>query len=284
MSDMAKAYTLAAHAVRQRLEEQHPERLEVLNGLTGRDVAVFTGQYDSVQEVLRRLKVPFVTDPWARNLRNSKIAFANCTGTTPRVLSTRAEPFVRDGGWLVSTDWSLESVVQRHFPGTVRRKASGITPDQVVAVEADNGSLWSEVVVLGTDPQWWLETSSYPIEILDEDKVHVEAASHELYVQHQAPAVAVRFDWHAGHVYHVISHLWLKRTRVPRQGRYGGSCLDFLREGMRLSETGIEQACKRSRIKVESLNFATMQSAATSTELVAQLCIESVLAGELATA
>ncbi|MEM6404815.1 MAG: hypothetical protein AAF757_32090, partial [Cyanobacteria bacterium P01_D01_bin.116] len=75
-------------------------------------------------------------------------------------------------------------------------------------------SLWSEVVVLGADPQWWLETSSYPIEILNPDKVKIEAASHDLLQSYNAPVVAVSFDWGKGHVFHVISHFWCKRTRA----------------------------------------------------------------------
>ncbi|NEO57050.1 MAG: hypothetical protein F6K54_30670 [Okeania sp. SIO3B5] len=52
--------------------------------------------------------------------------------------------------------------------------------------------MWSEVVVLGADPQWWLEASSHPIEILN-PKVTIEAASHDLLVRHKAPVVAVPF-------------------------------------------------------------------------------------------
>ena len=87
--------------------------------------------------------------------------------------------------------------------------------------------------------------------------------------------MSARFDWFQGHVYHVISHMWLKRTRMPQQPRYRGPCVDFLRDGMRISETGIEKVMAELKLKADSFNFATIQSAATSTELVAQLCIEA---------
>jgi hypothetical protein len=48
MTSMAQAYDVAALAVRQRLAEQHPERLEALNGLVKRDIAVFRGQPDAI--------------------------------------------------------------------------------------------------------------------------------------------------------------------------------------------------------------------------------------------
>jgi hypothetical protein len=273
---MAQAYDVAALAVRQRLAEQRPERLDVLRSARKRDVAVFSGTYDSVEEVLRRLGIAFQLDPPAKRLAEARIVFANCSQGPNATLRKAAEGFVRDGGWLVSTDWSLEGIVQACFPGTVRHKPGSNSQDEVVAVEPSLQSLWSEVVVLGADPQWWLETSSFPIEILDAEKVRVEAASHELLVRYDAPAVAVRFDWHAGQVYHVMSHLWLKRTRTPQRPRYAGPCTDFLRQGMRLSDESTARVLAEARAKPEAFNFATMQSAATSTELAARLCVEAL--------
>src|SRR4051812_41513274 len=192
MTDMARAYDLAAQAVRRRLAEQRPDQLETLNEVGRGDVAVFTGSFDSVQEVLRRLGVLYTADP--RKL-TAAVVFANCSSAGPAGALRGIEPHVREGAWLVSSDWSLHHVVQASFPGTVRWGGRARSADVVVAVEANRDSLWSEVVVPGADPQWWLEASSYPIDVLDPERVRVEAASHELLVRHAAPAVAVRFDW-----------------------------------------------------------------------------------------
>jgi hypothetical protein len=271
MTEMEKAYQLAAAAVRQRLAEQHAADLEVLDEIGKGDLAVFSGSFDSVQEVLRRLKVPFTRDPSPAKL-TAGLVFANCSSEPNPQLVERIEPHVRGGGWLVSSDWSLQNVVQAAFPNTVRRKGGKNTGNEVVAVEPALASTWSEVVVLGADPQWWLESSSYPIEVLDPQHVRVEAASHELLVRYGAPAVAVRFDWEAGHVFHVISHFWLKQSRVPHE-RYRRPCTEFLKAGMRLSDEGIERVLKQAKARPEDMTFAAIQSAATSTELIAQLCI-----------
>jgi hypothetical protein len=45
---------------------------------------------------------------------------------------------------------------------------------------------------------------------------------------------------------------------------------------MRLSDESIERVLGAARVKSRDFNFATLQSAATSTELVAQLCIEAM--------
>jgi hypothetical protein len=271
MTEMARAYDLAASAVRRRLTEQRPDLLETLNEIRKDELAVFSGTYDDVQEVLKRLGLPYTTNP--RKLR-AAVVFVNCPGTGHSVLSDNIEPLVRDGAWLVSSDWALRHVVEAAFPGTVSWDGKRQTGDEVVPVEANLGSCWAEVVVPGADPQWWLEGASYPITILDAERVRVEAASHELLVKHGAPSVAVRFDWGAGHVFHVISHFWLKRSRAPGP-RYQGPCTDFLRRGMRLSEDGIARVLAEAKVKPEDLNFASIQSAATSTELIAQLCIQA---------
>ena len=65
MASMEHAYYLAALAVEERLREQHPETLELLRSLTEKDVTVCSGSYDSVEEVLKRLAVPFQLDPSA---------------------------------------------------------------------------------------------------------------------------------------------------------------------------------------------------------------------------
>jgi hypothetical protein len=273
MTEMEKAYELAALAVRQRLAEQHPGDLVVLDQVRADDVAVFSGTYDSVQEVLRRLAVPFTLDPTEKKLQ-AQLVFANCSNTAAPGLPQLVEPHVRSGGWLVSTDWSLQNVVAAAFPDTVRRAQGSSSGNDVVAVEPALDSYWSEVVVLGADPQWWLESGSYPIEIVDPERVHVEAASHELLVRYRAPAVAVRFAWGRGQVYHVISHLWLKQSRVPNE-RYRGPCSDFLTEGMHLSDEGIARVLRRAGVAPTDLTFAAVQSAATATELVAQLCIRA---------
>lgn len=272
MSDMETAYRLAAAAVRQRFAEQHPDYLEVLGSIRKRDAAVFSGTYDSVEEVLRLLKIPFALDPNPKRM-SAGLVFANCSGQPNPALTERIEKHVRAGTWLVSSDWSLRNVVQEAFPNTVQHTGTQ-TRNEVVAVEPALESYWSEVVVLGADPQWWLETASYPIEILDADRVRVEAASHELLVRYGAPAVAVRFDWGRGRVFHVISHFWLKASRVPGE-RHRGPCTEFLQAGMRLSDEGIAKVLREAEVDAGDLNFAMIQSAATSTELIAQLCVHA---------
>jgi hypothetical protein len=274
MSNMQDAYTLAAATVRQRFEEQCPDHLKTLNAITERDVAVYAGSFDSVENVLKSLSVNHTMNPPPAKSR-AKIHFGNCSSTHDKGLVDGLKAKVEHGAWLVTSDWALASIVQQAFPNTIRRREGKNTGDEVVGVEPVTDSCWSEVVVLGVDPQWWLEGSSYPIEVVNPNIVRIEAASHEMLTKYDAPVVAASFDWAAGHVFHVISHFWLKRSRTPHT-RYAGPCEDFLRVGMRLSEDGIQTAIRKAKVDASKINFAMIQSAATATELVAQLCVRAM--------
>lgn len=275
MSNMKKAYEVAAIAVRQRLMEQRPENLPVLNGLRKQDVAVYAGSYDRVEDILACLKVPCTMNPNAKRL-DAQIVFVNCSNSYDQAVVEHLSQRVNEGKWLVSSDWALKRFLEPAFPGMVKFTGRA-TGDEVISVEPSLNSLWSDVVVLGADPQWWLESSSYPIAVLNSERVTIEAASHDLLARHRAPVVAVSFDWGKGHVFHIISHFWCKRSRTPTQ-RHQGLCTDFLKAGMKLSDEGIDRVLKVARIEADTLNFAQLQSAVTSTELIVQLCIRAARA------
>jgi hypothetical protein len=207
---------------------------------------------------------------------DAQIIFVNCSSSYDKALIEHLSQRVNEGKWLVSSDWALGRFIEPAFPGMVKFTGRA-TGDEVISVEPSLNSLWSDVVVLGADPQWWLEGSSHPIAILSPDKVAIEAASHDLLSRHSAPVVAVSFDWGKGHVFHVISHFWCKRSRTPTQ-RHQGPCIDFLKAGMKLSDDGVDQVLALAQIKADTLNFAQLQSAVTSTELIAQLCIRAARA------
>mgnify|MGYP006870689599 CR=1 FL=1 len=60
----------------------------------------------------------------------------------------------------------------------------------------------------------WLESSSYPIEVLDHERVKVLVRSEELGKQYKADPVIVRITWGKGVVYHMISHFYLQRSET----------------------------------------------------------------------
>ena len=69
-------------------------------------------------------------------------------------------------------------------------------------------------------PVWWLEGCSYPIQVLDKEKVKVLVRSDELKRRYKDDPVIISFEWGKGIVYHMISHFYLQRseTRTKKQG------------------------------------------------------------------
>lgn len=111
------------------------------------------------------------------------------------------------------------------------------------------------------DPQWWLEVSSYPIEIVDGQRVRVLIKSNELHEKYNAAPVLVTFDCGKGNVIHMISHFYLQRSET-RSERHKMSTEQFALD-MNASEDVVKKAQQMS-----NLNYAQVQSTATSSAFI----------------
>jgi hypothetical protein len=134
----------------------------------------------------------------------------NCPGNMPQAGLRRVEKFVRAGGLLYTTDWALLNVIQKAFPKTIAHNGQS-TGNEVtqVHVHAKHDDMMSNVLLRkDQDPQWWLEGGSYPIKILDRQRVEVLASSAEMGKKYGAAPVVVRFKWDDGEVIHVVSHFY----------------------------------------------------------------------------
>ena len=86
---------------------------------------------------------------------NAKIVFVNCSRNYNSALVTNIGHHVSNGKWLVISDWALHYILEPAFPNTVRWTQKS-TAEYIISVEPFVNSLWSNIVVLGADPQWWL--------------------------------------------------------------------------------------------------------------------------------
>ena len=142
---------------------------------------------------------------------------------------------------MFTTDWALKHLVEPVFPGTVRHNGAQ-TPDTVVRVaggESVDDPLISGFLESEREPLWWLETASYPIEVVDPARVRVLIRSGEVGRSWGADPVVVTFDEGHGTVVHMLSHLYLQRSDVRTmrdaqpaaaymaQAGYGQAAVDF---------------------------------------------------------
>lgn len=140
-----------------------------------------------------------------------------------------------------------------------------MTRDEVVGIQVNDPT---NPIVAGflpaaqhADPQWWLESSSYPIEIVDQQRVRVLIKSNELDTKYKSYAVLITFDCGKGNVIHMISHFYLQRSET-RTERHKMSSEQFAMD-MNVSEE-LQSKAKASR----NLNYAQVQSTATSSAFI----------------
>lgn len=217
---MDRAYTVAGKVLRDRMRAERPDDARELDSVTAAEVAVVGGQYDRIERVMAATGVPYtgVAPEGAQHLDWEKlqVLLVNCPGVLPRTLLERIGPWVRKGGYLLTTDWALKNVIEALFPGTVRH--NGVqTTDAVVRVHregSEDDPLISGFLEPGGDPLWWLESASYPIEVLDPQRVRVLLRSGEVGRQWGADPVIVTFEEGHGSVVHMLSHLYLQRSDV----------------------------------------------------------------------
>jgi hypothetical protein len=204
----------ASQILRDRMKTQRPEDLRLMETVKGKDIVVVKGTMDHIEDVLRSAGIRHTLirprDVAGHDLTADMIVMVNCPGNIPRAGVERIARFVRAGGLLYTTDWALLNLIQKAFPGTVAHNG-GSTDDELtpVRVHAEHEDLMSNLLLAsGRKPQWYLEGGSYPIKILDSQRVQVLASSPTMGKRYGGAPVVVRFRWDDGEVIHVVSHFY----------------------------------------------------------------------------
>ncbi|MFV2015363.1 MAG: hypothetical protein ACC656_08045, partial [Candidatus Heimdallarchaeota archaeon] len=261
--------------IRDRLEAEDKENIEIMDEIASDDVIVIEGQYDHIHLVLEHSKIPFTRIQPSQlenlELRSDQTVFVNCTGSFDTDLARKLNTFVNSGGQLITTDWCLRSVLEPGFPGYVEYNNTA-TSDEVVRIEIVDKE---DPVLKGfldeeTDPQWWLEGSSYPIKILDKDKVSVLIKSKQIEEKYGENPVVVRFNHGEGVVYHMISHFYLQRTETRDAKQSLGASAYSMNKGSSKKTKGMFKMAEESM----DLSFGEVQSANTSAEFVSRALLK----------
>jgi hypothetical protein len=257
---------------RESMAQEAPELAETLAGVEACDIVVVDGTYDHVELVLGALGLPHQkVDPgalWRLNLRPHQLLVVNCPGEVDPRSIVQIREFVAAGGSLFTTDWALRHVIEPAFPGVVAYNEQA-TADAVVRVEVVDGDnrFLQGVMAPGYDPQWWLEASSYPIRILDAERVKVLLTSRQLGEQWGEAAVAVVFAHGKGEVFHMISHYYLQRTEL-RTARHRAAASAYA------TEKGLG-----ADADLDGLTVGDVESAATSARLFANIVADKKRGG-----
>lgn len=274
MVDRAKrAYEVTAEAFRERLKRERPDDERELRSVESGEVVEVTGIYDRIATVLSATGMPFVSAQTghleALDWDHVKLLLINCPGQISREEILIVREWVQAGGMLLTTDWALKHVLEPAFPGKVRH--NGVTtPDCVVAVDTvTEDPLLSGFLEDGRKPLWWLEGSSYPIEILDKANVQVLLESEEVNKHFGDAPVVVRWQEGEGEVIHMLSHLYLQRAET-RDAKDRMSATAFF------EQSGYKAVlAKQLGVRAQDLNAAELKRAYSSSALMAEAILRA---------
>ncbi len=218
---MKKAYEASTKLLHGRLAKERPEDLELLDDIKESDIIVVTGQYDHAQVNFKMVEIPHTVinphDIETIELSEDQILFINCPGSGVSDKGIRIiHNFVKQGGMLVTTDWALVNIIETAFTNILRYNQRPTTDDvvSVQILEGGEDSFIANVIDKSDEPMWWLEGPSYPIQILDREKVQVLVASQEMKKKYGEDPIVVTFKFGKGEVYHMTIHFYLQRTET----------------------------------------------------------------------
>ncbi|CAF2868166.1 unnamed protein product [Rotaria sp. Silwood2] len=267
--DMQKAYSIGGAIALERLSQQDQTTIKTM-----RDDAVIVvpGTYDHIDRVLAKLNIKFTIVEQHELInypfRTYQTVYINCASKFPKEAAYRLREFVEKGLHIITTDWTLRNVLQVAFSDFVKHNGQS-TRDEVVGIEVvdPNHSFVSGFVLAAkhAQPQWWLETASHPIEIVNKEQVKVLIRSQALYDKYQSDAVIVTFDCGRGNVTHMISHFYLQRSETPN-ARHKMSAQQYAQD-IKASDNITKLISKDG----QNLNYAQIQSSSTSAQFIYNL-------------
>lgn len=272
---MKQAYKASSKILEKRMSKERPTDLEILKKVSESSIIIVAGSYDKVEMVLDMIKVPYVLiqpdEVGQIELKPNQILIINCPGNVYEEALTKVQNFVKQGGFLFTTDWALQSILEKIFPKYVKYNQRPTGDDCVAVQVVDKTNKFLEGLFKSDDePIWWLESSSYPIEILDKEKVKVLVTSKEMEQKYGEAPIVITFDFgDGGTVLHMTSHYYLQRAEL-RTERHKMSAKDYVQAEMAFSDEEAEEMEK----DLEGLSLGEAESAYSTTQFISNVIVE----------
>jgi len=184
-------------------------------------VWVLQGDYDQAEQVLAELAIGHAvvtrdTIETSEVPDHVRLLVYNCTGRSfsPDTQRRIAE-WVSRGGWLVTTDWGVERLLEKAMPDTLSplrvRQRPILTKDETVGIRPTRGKgLGAGLPMDAGISRWWLEDSSVPFTIAKglDAEILVRSEDLERRLGKEAAGVAVTFPFGRGRVLHLLGHVY----------------------------------------------------------------------------
>jgi len=266
---MGTAYKVAQEMIKDKLKDVDRDMATEFDELKQSDIIVSKGEYDFIEQVFKGIGLKhnrvYPQQFEDIDLDPEKIIFINCPGRVTTKGLRNLVTFVENGGFLFTTDWALKYVIEPGFPGYIEHN-NRHTRDEVVRVEiiTDDDPFLQSLIGPNDDPQWWLETSSYPINIINKKEVDILIKSKEIEEKYGESAVFITFDYGKGKVYHMISHFYLQRAET-RTARHKKSGKEYAYEKLKMNEYRAE---KYKKMGIDNANLSDVEAAYSSSSIM----------------
>ena len=266
---MSTAYRVAQEMIKDKLKDVDEGMAAEFEELGQSEVIVSKGVHDYIEQVFNGigLKHNLINPQQFEkiDLDPDKIIFINCPGNVTSKGLRNLVTFVEKGGFLFTTDWALRHVIEPGFPGYIKYN-NRPTSDEVVRVDilAEEDPFLQSLIGPNDDPQWWLEGSSYPIEILNHKEVDILIKSKEIEKKYGESAVFVTFDYGKGKIYHMISHFYLQRAET-RTARHAKSGAEYANEKLNMDPYRKE---KYMNMGIDDANLSDVEAAYSSSSIM----------------
>ena len=266
---MSTAYRVAQEMIKDKLKDVDEDMAAEFEELGQSEVIVSIGVHDYIEQVFNGIGLKhnlINTKQFEKiDLDPDKIIFINCPGNVTSKGLRNLVTFVEKGGFLFTTDWALRHVIEPGFPGYIKYN-NRPTSDEVVRVDilAEEDPFLQSLIGPNDDPQWWLEGSSYPIEILNHKEVDILIKSKEIEKKYGESAVFVTFDYGKGKIYHMISHFYLQRAET-RTARHAKSGAEYANEKLNMDEYREE---KYKNMGIDDANLSDVEAAYSSSSMM----------------
>jgi len=271
---MEQAYKASSKILEKRMAKERPMDLEILKKVKESSIIIIAGAYDKIELVLDMIKVPYVLiQPYEFDqieLTPDQILIINCPGDISEGLE-KIKQFVKKGGFLFTTDWALQRILEKIFPEYVKFNDKPTGDDCVSVQVVDKSNKFLEGLFNDdADPIWWLESSSYPIKILDKKKIKVLVTSKEMEKKYGEAPIVITFEYgDGGTVLHMTSHYYLQRAEL-RTSRHKMSAKDYIQSEMAFSDAEAEEIKK----DLEGLSLGEAESAYSTTQFISNVIVE----------
>ena len=271
---MEQAYKASSKILEKKMAKERPLDLEILKKVKDTSIIIVAGSYDKIELVLDLIKVPYISiQPHEFDqieLKPDQILIINCPGNISEGIE-KVKVFVRRGGFLFTTDWALLNILEKLFPKFVKYNQRPTGDDCVSVQVVDKSNKFLEGLFTDdANPIWWLESSSYPIEILDKEKVQVLVTSKEMQEKYGEAPIVITFNYgDGGTILHMTSHYYLQRAEL-RTKRHKMSAKKYA-----MAEMGLTASeAKEMDEELEGLSLGEAESAYSTTQFISNVIVE----------